>query len=188
MPLSPFSLMRRMFEDMDRLFEDAAAGGAGNRGMRLAGEGQGAQQLGVLPIAEPKIDVRERDGNLVVRVDLPGVNADDIIVSLEDDALVITAERRQEREDRGEGFYVAERAYGTFQRRIPLPSGVAPEAIVATYDNGVLEIVVALPQEAAGRRIDVKSGGTEQQQQRPRMTQLGEQPHENGPASAPPRH
>src|SRR5262249_6126140 len=67
------------------------------------------------------LDVFEREGQLVIRADVPGLTRDQIKLEVEDDQLVISGERRHEREDRRSGFYRSERSYGTFYRALPLP-------------------------------------------------------------------
>jgi HSP20 family protein len=101
-----------------------------------------------LPLAEedrwtPACDVFVRDGDLVVRVELPGIDpGKDVRVTVEDGALCVSGVRRQASE-RGEGgFYRREWAYGSFQRGVPLPDTVNVDDIKASYINGILEVVV----------------------------------------------
>ena len=135
---NPFSLMRRLMDDLDRLF--FVGGGSSD-----------------MPWA-PAVEILERDGNLVVRADVPGLNKDDINVELEDGQLVISGERRHEHEERKGGIYRSERAYGRFYRTIPLPDGVDPERANATFKNGVLEIAMPMAERAQPRRLEVQQG------------------------------
>lgn len=145
---SPFSLMRRMFDDMDRMFEDFGFGGL----MPRIGVGRGSEF-----VWNPQVDVLERDGKLVVRADLPGVKKEDVTVEIRDGVLYIEGERRQESEERREGFYRSERMYGAFERAIPLPDGINAEQAQARFENGVLEILLPIPQEeAARRRVEIR--------------------------------
>ena len=106
--LSPFSLMRRMLEDMDRMFE----GLGGARGVL-----EGSTTAGFAPSWSPAIDVIERDGRFVVRVDVPGLSLDDIRLEVRDGVLRLEGERRRELEVEGEeGVYRSERMYGRFSR------------------------------------------------------------------------
>lgn len=156
--VSPFSLMRRMMDDLDRLFDEvgnARSGASPDRPQR--GFALGA------PSWVPQLDVVERDGRLVVRADLPGTSKDDVRVEVTEDALVIEGERRQEREVEGEGIHRAERSYGSFQRVIPLPEGVNAEAAEARFENGVLEVTIPIEEERRrGRRIEIQEGGKSQ--------------------------
>jgi HSP20 family protein len=152
---SPFSLMRRLMDDLDRLFEESGSGSA-----EAPAGGQELQRTSRREIFwTPRVDVFERDGALVVRADLPGLSKEDIRVDIENDALVIHGERRQEREVEGSGTYRAERFHGTFRRVIPLPQGIDPDAVHASFENGVLEVSLRLPEEKPrGKRIEIGEG------------------------------
>jgi HSP20 family protein len=145
----PFEMMRRFSEEMDRMFEDFGLA----RGGRGFGGGQSA-------LWSPAVEVFERDNNLVVRADLPGMSKDD--VEMTDDALVIQGERKSEREEEREGWYRSERSYGEFYRLIPLPEGVNADQAKARFENGVLEVTAPIPERAQRRRsIPVETGGGE---------------------------
>ncbi|WP_375760065.1 Hsp20/alpha crystallin family protein [Corallococcus exercitus] len=159
MPMSPFGLLRRMMEDMDQLFT-----GFGGRGL--------AARSGVLDegLWSPQVDVLERNGNLIVKADLPGMKQEDIHVELLKDLLVIEGERtfEVEEEEEVEGVWSLERSTGSFHRAIPLPEGIDTETVQATFENGVLEISLKLPQaEPRGKRIEVKGGAREQARMKP---------------------
>jgi HSP20 family protein len=105
----------------------------------------------------PEVEVFEREGQLVVRADLPGLTKDDVNVEVSDDAINISGERKSEHEERGEGYYRSERSYGNFYRSIPLPEGVNAENLDATFRNGVLEITMPAPQrQSRGCQIEIK--------------------------------
>ena len=91
----------------------------------------------------PATDVYERKGDLIVRAELPGVDATkDVKVRVEDGALVITGERHRKEEIQDEDFYRMETSYGVFTRRVPLPEGIDEDTITAEYKDGVLEVLV----------------------------------------------
>jgi HSP20 family protein len=91
----------------------------------------------------PATDVYARDGDLVVRLELPGVEpAKDVAVTIEDGYLVVRGERRRSDEIKEHDIYRMEVSYGAFERRIALPEGVQDKEITAEYTDGVLEIVV----------------------------------------------
>src|ERR687887_1653056 len=91
----------------------------------------------------PAVDVFTRGGDLVVRAEIPGVNPEkDVDISFEDGALTIKGERGFEEKTEREDFYRFESSYGSFQRTIPLPQGIKAENVRATYENGILEVVV----------------------------------------------
>lgn len=149
---SPFSLMQRMADDMDRLFGQF---GLGRLGLR--------PDLGLdMPQADsawsPQVEVFERGDMLIVRADVPGVAREDLHVEVEQDVLSIRGERRVEREEEDRGYYRSERSYGQFYRAIPLPDGVDPDSCEASYRDGVLEVTIPAPkrQEQRGRRIQIR--------------------------------
>ncbi|HZU17383.1 MAG TPA: Hsp20/alpha crystallin family protein [Candidatus Dormibacteraeota bacterium] len=97
----------------------------------------------------PPMDAYERDGNLVVSIELPGIDPkQDVQVLLEGNELVVRGERHQRREVEEAGYRRQERCYGRFERRLPVPEGTQESAIQARYDRGVLEVTV----KGAGRR------------------------------------
>jgi HSP20 family protein len=140
---SPFALMNRFADEMDHLFEDF-------------GFGRGWGEMG--PAAwSPQIEAFERGGQFIVRADLPGLTKDDVKVEINDDALTIQGERKQESEEEREGFYRSERSYGSFLRSIPLPEGVKADEAKANFRDGVLEITMPVLQRAESRRsIEIK--------------------------------
>jgi HSP20 family protein len=141
--MSPFELMRRFTDELDRAFEGLGL-------MRGAGE---------IEAWTPSVEIFERDNNLVVRAELPGTNADDVRVELTDDGLVIEGERRREREERLEGGYRSEIEYGRFYRLIPLPEGVDIDQAKAQINNGVLEVAIPMAEARRQRRsIPVETG------------------------------
>jgi HSP20 family protein len=165
---SPFALMRRMMEDMDRMFEDFGVGGQLGRDFGL-GRGSlsplyGSSGLGIEPdggaatLWSPVVEVFERGDKLVVRAEIPGVTKEDIDVDIADDVLTIEGERRQESEDRGEGYYRNERSYGRFFRSIPLPEGVDADKAEAQFRDGVLEVSLPAPkrEQRRGRKLSIR--------------------------------
>src|SRR5436189_2761125 len=138
----PFSMMRRWFDDMDRVFEDFGFPTLERFRPWTASEAS----------FSPHIDMFERDGKLVISADLPGLNKDDVKVDVTEDAVIIEGERKYEHEKHEEGVYRSERSYGQFRRQIPLPQGVKTETATANFKNGVLEITMEAPQIAKNRR------------------------------------
>jgi HSP20 family protein len=151
---NPFVFMRRFAADMERFFEEFGSA----RFMPLLRRDVWPR-VGEFGRAEwtPTVEVFERDGQFVVRADLPGVTKEDVKVEVLDEALTISGERKQEHDDETEGFYRSERTYGSFFRRIPLPEGVKAEEAAATFRGGVLEVVMPAPKrEPKGRRLEIK--------------------------------
>jgi HSP20 family protein len=164
---SPFTFMRRFSEEMDRLFEDFGFG----RGWLAPSFGRDFFPAGFGDFGQtawsPQVEVFEREGQLVVRADLPGLTKDDVKVEVTDNALMISGERKGEHEEKREGYYRSERSYGSFYRRIPLPEGASADDANATFNNGVLEITMQAPQrQTRSRRLEIKEGGAGQEQSR----------------------
>ena len=99
----------------------------------------------------PDIDIFERDDRIVIRADVPGMNAEDIEVSVEGDILTISGRREEEKEVKEEDYYCCERSSGEFSRTVRLPAGVTAEQVQAHYENGVLEVSVPRPAPAERR-------------------------------------
>lgn len=91
----------------------------------------------------PAADVYARDGDLVLRFELPGIDpAKDVTVTVDAGDLVVRGERKEKSEVKESDYYRVESCYGSFERRLPLPEGFNESAIAATYESGVLEVVV----------------------------------------------
>jgi len=103
----------------------------------------------------PAVDVAEEGGKILVKVEVPGMNENDLRVNFEDGMLTVTGERQFERkEDRN--YHRIERAYGTFTRSFSLPRSADANAITASYRNGVLEIEIPQKEESKPKQIAIK--------------------------------
>jgi HSP20 family protein len=154
---SPFMAMRRIHEDIDRMFEQAF-GGLGGGLMSWPGGGQ--QQEGGGSAWMPAIEVRRKDGQLTVCAELPGLKPEEVQVELENDELIIRGERRQEETKSEDGVHRTERRYGRFYRAIPLPEGADTEQVKAQFRNGLLEVTVPVSGKSGRRQIPISSGGS----------------------------
>ena len=143
----PFRELGTLQSEMNRLF---------NSVFDTPGQGQG--NGGTLRRWLPAMDLVETDDHFVLRADLPGMDEDDVKIELEDSTLTISGERKAEHEEKSEGYYRVERAFGTFARTLTLPQGVDPEAVSASFDRGVLELRVPKPEERKPRRIEIGAG------------------------------
>jgi HSP20 family protein len=106
----------------------------------------------------PALDISERKDAYLVTVELPGVDADDLQITLEDGLLTIQGERHFAHDSSEQQFHRVERRYGAFRRSITLPAHVMAEQIEATVDNGVLQILVPKMEEATPKHIQVRPG------------------------------
>ena len=106
----------------------------------------------------PALDISERKDAYLVTVELPGVEADDLDITLEDGLLTIQGERHFAHDSSEQQFHRIERRYGAFRRAITLPAQVQAEQVEAWFDNGVLQVVVPKMEEAKPKRIRVRPG------------------------------
>jgi HSP20 family protein len=106
----------------------------------------------------PALDISERKDAYLVTVELPGVQADDLEITMEDGLLTIQGERHFADDSSEQQFHRVERRYGAFRRSITLPAHVMAEGIQASADNGVLQILVPKAEEAKPKRIQVRPG------------------------------
>ena len=106
----------------------------------------------------PELDVRENPDAITIEAELPGVDEKDISVTVANGMLTIKGEKKQEKEDRNENYYLAERSYGMFQRSLRLPESIDDSKVEAKFAKGVLKITAAKRPEAvkAERRIEIK--------------------------------
>ena len=155
-PTTPFRFARRFIDDMERLFEDF-------QGFRL-GSLYGREFFPFTKEFEhidwvPKIEVFEQNGVFAVRADLPGLKKDDVKVELTNEALTLSGERKEEKEEKREGYYRSERSYGSFYRYIPLPEGAKTDTATAEFHDGVLEVKMQVPKtETRSRRLEITEG------------------------------
>jgi HSP20 family protein len=143
---SPFGIMRRFSEEVDRLFDDFRTSLFPRLDFSKADTAWA-----------PPVEVSEKGGQLIIRAELPGLAKKDVRVAVREDALTIEGERRQEREEKRKGFYRSERSYGSFFRQIPLPEGIDPANAKASFKDGVLQVTMpAPPKPAKGRAIPIE--------------------------------
>jgi HSP20 family protein len=145
---SPFSLMRRMADDMDRIFQDFGFA----RGLGLSSDfdrdlwrGGSALESSVW---SPQLDAFRRGDKYVIHADLPGLKKDDVKVEVQDGVLSISGERHIEHDETKDDVYRSERSYGRFFRSLSHPENVNAEDCSATFNDGVLEVSFAAPKQA----------------------------------------
>src|SRR5262249_36202195 len=108
----------------------------------------------------PAVESYAKDGNLHVRVALPGVDPKDVEVTVSDDYLTIHGERKSKTEEKDGGRYVREFAYGTFERTLALPEGVDAGTIVAKFSNGMLDLMIPAPVAVVPKKVDIQIEGS----------------------------
>ena len=136
--------------DVDRMFEDFL----GRRPWPFWPEPW--RPTAAMKITTPAVDLYEEKDDIVVKAELPGMEKDNIEVNLSGHRLTIKGERKQEEEVKKEGYYRAERSYGSFLRTLELPSEVQTDKAKAAFKNGILEIRLPKTEEAMKKEAKVK--------------------------------
>ncbi|HXY55295.1 MAG TPA: Hsp20/alpha crystallin family protein [Nitrospirota bacterium] len=142
----PFDELHEMQRGMDRLFD------------RFFGKmGRDLKPLEHVAAWTPSIESYMKEGHLVFKAELPGLDPKDLDVSIVDRELVIKGERKSEKGAKEEDYIYREITYGSFERRFLLPEGVKTEELKAKYTNGILEITVPAPAVAKARKIEIEA-------------------------------
>lgn len=145
------TMLQRFADEVDRMFDEF---GFGRRRRPASLWGRGEPGLWA-----PDIDVVQREDQLIITADLPGLRKEDISIDVTEDAVTIQGERKSERQEERDGVYRSERSYGSFRRVVPLPDGAITDQAKASFRNGVLEITMpAPPQSSRARRLEIAEG------------------------------
>ena len=156
----PFQDLRDAQDEMAQMTQMAQMSPRLAHALGLHGQQQGSDRTTTTAWA-PALDISERKDAYLVTVELPGVEADDLQITLEDGLLTIQGERHFAHDSSEQQFHRIERRYGAFRRSITLPAQVMAEQIEAMVDNGVLQILVPKMEEAKPKRIQVRPGRTD---------------------------
>ena len=140
----PFREMVSMRRAMDRLIDSSFS------------DGNNWQQMTewALPL-----DVVEHEDEYLVKASLPGINPDDVNISVQENVVTIQGETKQEDENKEQRWHMRERRWGSFSRSFTLPAGVDANNVQAEYENGVLSLTLPKSQEAKPKRISIKGSG-----------------------------
>ena len=131
-----------------------------NRVNRLFQESSLGQDEGLTTTSfVPPVDIYETEQNIVLKMEVPGVEQKDLDIRIENQTITIRGERNFEKEVKEDNFQRVERRYGSFQRSFSLPNTVNPEQVTADYENGVLKVTLAKRAEAKPKQIKVNVGG-----------------------------
>ena len=144
---SPFGHMASLWDEMSDLFEQHFAGRSLMRPL-----------TGIVRWA-PSVDVYETDDEVVVKAEVPGMNKEDLQVTVTEEAVSITGESKAEKEVKEENYVRRERRYGKFTRRLPLPGAVHVEKATAKFTDGILEVRIPKepePEKEEGRKITIE--------------------------------
>jgi HSP20 family protein len=140
----PFREVSRLRREMDRLWEDYF--GAGRRALRPM----------EMEFA-PAVDISETPEQVVVKAEVPGIDAKDIDITVSGDVLTIKGEKKAEREEKEESYHLVERSYGSFTRSLKLPAAVEMDKIEAKYEKGVLTVTCPKKEEVKPKTIEIKT-------------------------------
>jgi HSP20 family protein len=103
----------------------------------------------------PPMDLVETEDHLILRADLPGLDSEDVNIEVKDSVLTVSGERKAEHEEKTDGFYRVERAFGTFSRSMSLPNRIDADRITASFQKGVLEVRIPKPEERKPHRVAI---------------------------------
>ena len=145
-PMRELETLQRKMEDMfERLSE------------RFTGPGERPRAFWGEESWTPSIESRVENGNIIVRADLPGIEAKDVSISVLGNQLTIEGERKQEEKKEEKDYFYRELSYGKFSRTMTLPEGVDANMVKASYKNGVLEVTVPAPKQLESKKIPVEA-------------------------------
>jgi HSP20 family protein len=180
----PFSQFRRLTEQMDRWFDTMGVGRTNNR---MAGPNDNPWTPNMPDLWAPELETFLRDDQFVIRMDLPGINKDEVNVEVTDDSVVIHGDRQKTHEEDRDGFYRSERTYGRFYREVQLPEGAQPDTAKANYRDGVLEVSVTAPPRQVNRprRVEIGSSTTSERDERQRSASGSQTSSAKGSGSMP---
>ena len=140
----PFRELDELRGEMDRLFDRTFG--------RIV---PARREVPIVRGRVPAIDMFERENEVVVRTEIPGMSKEEINISALGNTLTISGERKAEEEIKEDDYYCCESSYGRFQRDIALPQGVDTDNIKASYKHGILEVVLPKKEEAKPKKIEV---------------------------------
>jgi HSP20 family protein len=145
----PFREFATLQNQMNRLFQD----------YQPTRTGQSGEEFMTTGTFVPPVDIFEDEHNITLKLEVPGIDQNDIDVRVENSTLTVRGERKFEKDVKEENFHRIERSYGSFSRSFTLPNSVNPEQVNAEYNNGVLTITLAKRAEAKPKQIKVNIGG-----------------------------
>ena len=149
--LSAIDPMLDLHREMNRFFDEMFRGGS------LADVRAGMQV--------PRVDLHEKNGELCVTAELPGVAKEDLDLQLNGDMLTISGEKKDEHEQEQRNYYMSERSYGRFQRTIQLPCSPRPDQVKASFENGILNVRMPRGDGQSSHRIQLEAEAQAQSDQ-----------------------
>lgn len=138
--LSPLRELARLENEINRIFRE------------LVPEDKLETQISVW---SPRVDVYEKDNNLVIEAEIPGANKEDIEIKVKDNSVIIRGEVKREEEKKEENYYRSERFYGKFERVLPLPTDVKVEESKASFENGILKLTIPKTTQEKELKVEI---------------------------------
>src|SRR5438093_13543706 len=145
-PFREFSTMQDRMNRMNRLFRESYGS-------------EGPEEALTTTSFAPPVDIYEDEHNITLKLEVPGIDEQDIDVRIDNNTLTVHGERKVEKEEKEENFRRVERQYGSFTRSFTLPSSVDTGQVSADYNKGMLKINLAKKAEAKPKQIKVNVGG-----------------------------
>lgn len=140
----PITPMRNVRREIDRIFGDFFP--------TFGEEGEGEI---FSPMWTPRMDLSETEGEFLVKMDLPGIDKDQVSVNVEDSMLTVKGERQEEKKEEKENYLRMERSYGNFYRSIPLPETAKVNQVKAAFKNGVLTVHIPKAEQSKPLKVEI---------------------------------
>jgi HSP20 family protein len=143
----PFRDFLTIQDEMNRLFDDFFGRSAGSIGPATRTEWEEAWS--------PSVDVSETKDNVIVNAEIPGMSKEDVKVTVQDNILTLSGEKKQEKEEKNGSYHRIERSYGSFRRSFTLPTFVQADKVKAAYKDGILKITLPKTEEVKSKEIPI---------------------------------
>lgn len=143
----PFRELRNLQDEMTRLFTGGRAIGLGQEEMARGGW-------------VPSVDIFEDKERLTLEAELPGMKREDFEISVENNVLTLSGERKFEKRTEGDNYHRVERSYGSFTRSFTLPQTVTADGATADFENGILRVSLPKREETKARKIEISTTGS----------------------------
>jgi len=138
--VSPLRELARLENEINRIFKELVP----------------VEQTAEVVVWSPRVDVYEKDNNVVIEAEIPGAKKEDIELKVKDNTVVIRGEVKKEEEKKDENYFRKERFYGKFERVIPLPADVKIEEAKAEYQDGILKLTIPKSVQEKEVKIEIK--------------------------------
>ena len=146
----PFREMRRLQDEMDRIMA-----GIWGRDEYMALPAPGEERMPQASIREPVTDMKETDKEIITHMELPGIDKENISITVEDGYVTLSGKKEENNEEKGTDYYLKETRYGSFSRSFRLPGKVAEDKVDATFKDGVLTVEMPHEEAVETKKIEI---------------------------------